>query len=372
MREKIFALIAGSAIAVTAAVPASAAPVAWENDTTSDFENSYHLGCTWDDLNSDGHVDNWDAIEANPEDEFTAGDCIRTYVQDNSLDIGHFERYIGGDGSVTDSDGNPIGTYLDAPFCSSGWGIGLDPITESTVEIDSHGDQIYVIKGTYNGLDVVGELRMYSEQDLIRWHWTFTNNSGSDINGTNVEIDNGDTQDNYGDGTTSDGDQVWETGDWYATMFDADNTVADGDRTAIATAYMGGNGEIAISGIDSTAVITNGDELYLDYDFDVAAGETKELIYFLTASDYAAGEAAIDADTADPTVVDFGDGVVQGRYARGLVDNNNSNWETIITEVEPEEELPNTGFDSSVIAIAGIAAVAAGGAVIARRRRARA
>jgi hypothetical protein len=50
MRTKLLALIAGSAIALTAAMPAAAAPAVWDNDANSDFENRYHLGqgCTWD------------------------------------------------------------------------------------------------------------------------------------------------------------------------------------------------------------------------------------------------------------------------------------------------------------------------------------
>lgn len=369
MRAKLLALVAGSALALVATVPANAAPVAWTNDTTSGFDNDFHLGCAWNDLNADNDYDWWDASEENPANEVTIDSCVKTYVQDDSLNIGHFERYIDGDGTMTDINGDAIGSFIDAPFCSSGWGIDLDTVTDSTVEIDSHGDKIFVIEGTYNGLDVVGELRMYSEQDLIRWHWTFTNNTNSAINGTNVEIDNGDTQDNYGDGTTSSGDQLWTEDDWYATMFDADETVADGDRTAIATAFMGGDGEIDITGVYYDDVITDGEELYLDYDFDVAAGETAELIYFLTSSDYVAGADPIAANTVDPTVADFGDGIVQGRYARGLVDNDNSNWETIIPEAEPE--LADTGADTSSL-WAGLGLLAAGVAVVAIRRRVRA
>jgi LPXTG-motif cell wall-anchored protein len=152
-------------------------------------------------------------------------------------------------------------------------------------------------------------------------------------------------------------------------MFDADETVADGDRTAIATAFMGGDGEIDITGVYYDDVITDGEELYLDYDFDVAAGETAELIYFLTSSDYVAGADPIAANTVDPTVADFGDGIVQGRYARGLVDNDNSNWETIIPEAEPE--LADTGADTSSL-WAGLGLLAAGVAVVAIRRRVRA
>lgn len=369
MRAKLLALIAGSAIALTAVAPATAAPVVYDNDTNTELENGYHFDCTWDDLNLDGNVNDYYDSDADINDEFTPGNCIVTNVDDLSLDISHFERYIGGDGTVTDGNGDKIGTFLDAPFCSSGWGVSLDDDATVTVEIDSHGDKVFIITGTYNGLDVVGELRMYSEQDLMRWHWTFTNNTGSASTNNVVTVTNGSSQDYSGDGTTSDGDQSWETGDWYGTMFDADQTASDGDRTAIATAFVGGNGEIPVDDIDSSDVITNGDELIINYNFDVADGENVELIYFLTSSDYEAGDAAIAADTVDPTVADFGDGIVQGRYARGLVDNDNSNWGTIIPEAEAE--LADTGADTSSL-WAGLGLLVAGVAVVAVRRRARA
>jgi LPXTG-motif cell wall-anchored protein len=236
------------------------------------------------------------------------------------------------------------------------------------VEIDSRGDKVFVITGTYNGLDVVGELRMYAEMDLMRWHWTFTNNDNAAINNTNVELANGDSQDYYGDGTTSDNDQLWETTDWYGTMFDAGDTTDDGDRSAIATAFVGGNGEIEVSSVEENDVIDDGEELQLDYDFDVAAGESKELIWFLSSSDYTAGEDPIASNSVDPLVAGFGDGVVQGRFARGLVDNNNSNWETIIPEAA---NLADTGADTSTL-WAGLGLLVAGVAVVAVRRRSRA
>jgi len=371
MRIRLIALLAGSAIALTAAMPAAAAPTAWDNGLNTEFENRYHLGqgCAWVDrleddgfggLALDGEIDDESAVNNDPTDELTIDTCILTTVYDDSLDIQHYERYIDGDGSVT-------GSFIDAPFCSSGWGIELlDP--SATVVIDQRGDKVFALTGTYNGLDVVGELRMYAEMDLMRWHWTFTNNGNSAINDTHVELDNGSSQDNYGDGTTSDNDQVWETTDWYGTMFDAGDTVDDGDRTAIATAFVGGNGEIAISGIDESDVIDDGEELVLDYDFDVAAGESKELIWFLSSSDYTAGADPIASDSVDPLVAGFGDGVVQGRFARGLVDNNNSNWETIIPEAA---DLADTGADTSSL-FAGLGLLIAGVAVVAVRRRTRA
>lgn len=355
MRAKLLALLAGSAIALTATVPANAAPVTWDNDLNNDFVNSYHFGCEWEDLNTDTYVYDTPDSEADVSDEVVGGTCTRVRVYDNSLDIGHFERVIDGD-------------FLDAPYCSSGWGIGLDTVTATTVETDSHGDKVFVITGTYNGLDVVGELRMYSEQDLLRWHWTFTNNTNSAITGTNVELDNGDEQDNDGNGTTSDGDQTLETGDWFVTLFDANNTVDDGDRSAIATAFIGGNGEIDITSVEDSEVILNGDQLTLDYDFDVAAGESMELIWFLSSSNYSAGADPIAADSVDPLVSGFGDGVIQGRFARGLVDNDNSNWETIIPEAA---ELAETGADVSSL-WAGLGLLVAGVGVVAVRRRARA
>lgn len=371
MRAKLLALLAGSAIALTATVPANAAPVTWDNDLNNEFQDEYHLGsgCAWVDRLEDdgiggevldGDIDNWDAIDNNPADELTIDTCINTYVYDDSLDISHFERYIGGDGSVT-------GSFIDAPFCSSGWGIDLtDP--SATVVVDSHGDKVFTLTGTYNGLDVVGELRMYAEMDLLRWHWTFTNNTNSAITGVNVELDNGDSQDNYGNGTTSDGDQLLEVGDWYATMFDVDDTIDDGDRSAIATAFIGGNGEIDITSVDSDDVVVGGDQLTLDYDFDVAAGGSMELIWFLSSSDYTAGADPIAADSVDPLVAGFGDGVIQGRFARGLVDNDNSNWETIIPEAA---ELAETGADVSSL-WAGLGLLVAGVGVVTIRRRARA
>jgi LPXTG-motif cell wall-anchored protein len=363
MRTKLLALIAGSAIALTAAMPAAAAPAVWDNDANSDFENRYHLGqgCTWDDLNENTSIEDWSEFEDNAGDELTIDTCILTDVYEESLDISHFERYVGGDGSVT-------GSFIDAPFCSPGWGIDLDTVESTTVEIDSRGDKVFVITGTYNGLDVVGELRMYAEMDLMRWHWTFTNNDNAAINNTNVELANGDTQDSYGDGTTSDGDQVWETTDWYGTMFNADDTVEDGERYAIATAFVGGNGEIAVYDVNENDVIDDGEQLELDYDFDVAAGESKELIWFLSSSDYTAGADPIASDSVDPLVAGFGDGVVQGRFARGLVDNNNSNWETINPEAA---DLADTGADTSSL-WAGLGLLIAGVAVVAVRRRSRA
>ena len=372
MRTKLYALLAGSAIALTAAMPAAAAPTVWDNDANNAFENFYHLGsgCAWADLNSDTYITDSDAVDDDPTDEMTIDTCINTQVSDSSLGIEHFERYIGGDGSVT-------GSFIDAPFCSSGWGLDLDDAS-ATVEADSHGDKVFTLTGTYNGLDVVGELRMYAEMDLMRWHWTFTNHDIVAINDTNVELSNGETQDNYGYGTTTDNDQVWETTDWYGTMFDAGNTADDGDRTAIATAFVGGNGEVAIASIEYNAVITNGDELILDYDFDVAAGESKELIWFLSSSDYTtAGESDIADNSVDPLVAEFGEGVVQGRFARGLVDNDNSNWETIIAEeedladTEEEVDLAATGADTSSL-WAGLGLLIAGVAVVAVRRRSRA
>lgn len=354
MRAKLLALLAGSAISLSVAMPAAAAPVAWDNDANNGFVDRYHLGCEWNDLNQDTVVDDFWDLDNNVNDEVVGTTCVSTDVDDSSLDIGHFERFVAGD-------------FLDAPFCSSGWGINLtDPVT--TVEIDSHGDKVFVITGTYNGLDVVGELRMYAEQDLLRWHWTFTNNTNSAITGTNVELDNGDTQDNDGNGTTSDGDQALETGDWFVTLFDVNDTVDDGDRTSIATAFIGGNGEIDITSVDSDAVIVDGDQLTLDYDFDVAAGESMELIWFLTSSDYTAGAEPIAADSVDPLVAGFGAGVIQGRFARGLVDNDNSNWETIIPEAA---ELADTGADMSSL-WAGLGLLVAGIGVVAVRRRVRA
>ena len=363
MRNKIIALLAGSAIALTAAMPAAAAPTAWDNNLNTEFENRYHLGqgCAWVDLDLDSWVDDESAVDNDPADELTIDTCILADVFEDSLDISHFERYIGGDGSVT-------GSFMDAPFCSDGWGIDLDTVESTTVEIDSRGDKVFVITGTYNGLDVVGELRMYAEMDLMRWHWTFTNNDNAAINNTNVELANGDSQDYYGDGTTSDNDQLWETTDWYGTMFDAGDTTDDGDRSAIATAFVGGNGEIEVSSVEENDVIDDGEELVLDYDFDVAAGDSKELIWFLSSSDYTAGEDPIASNSVDPLVAGFGDGVVQGRFARGLVDNNNSNWETIIPEAA---NLADTGADTSTL-WAGLGLLVAGVAVVAVRRRSRA
>ena len=355
MRAKLLALLAGSAIALTATVPANAAPVAWDNDVNNEFQDEYHLGCEWEDLDLNTYVNDPADANADPTDEVVGGTCIRTYVYDTSLSIQHYERVVDGD-------------FLDAPFCSSGWGISLDAVTATTVETDSHGDKVFVITGTYDGLDVVGELRMYSEQDIIRWHWTFTNNTNSAISGVNVELDNGDSQDNSGNGTTSDGDQLLEVGDWYATMFDVDETIDDGDRSAIATAFIGGNGEIDITSVDSDDVVVGGDQLTLDYDFDVATGESMELIWFLSSSDYTAGADPIAADSVDPLVAGFGDGVIQGRFARGLVDNDNSNWETIIPEAA---ELAETGADVSSL-WAGLGLLVAGVGVVATRRRARA
>ena len=360
MRAKLLALVAGSAIALTAAAsPAVAAVEVWDNDLNDEFENGYHFGCSWTDLNSDTYIDNWDSVDANPADEFAAYDCVSVDIYDSSLDINHFERYVGGTASED-------GIFFDAPFCSSGWGIDLtDPA--ATVEIDEHGDKVFVLTGTYDGLDVRGELRMYAEQDLLRWHWTFENNTNAAINGLDIEIDNGDSQDNYGEGTTSDGDQVWETGDWYATMFDSSNN-SETEQSGIATAFMGGNGEIAVDEVEEDDVVTNGSELYLHYILDVPAGGTKELIYFLSNSDYT--EATFTAESVDPIVAEFEDGVVQGRYARGLVDNDNSNWDVIIPEAE-EAALAETGVDASGIAMGG-ALVLAAGAAVAIRRRARA
>lgn len=355
MHAKLLAIIAGSVIALTATVPANATPVTWDNDANSEFENNYHLGCEWEDLNSDGFVYNPNDSYNDVADEVVGGTCMKTFVYDGSLNISHLERFVDGD-------------FLDAPYCSSGWGIYLDAVEATTVEIDAHGDKVFTTTGTYNGLDVVGELRIYAEQDIVRWHWIFTNNTNSAILGTNVEVDNGDSQDNYGDGITSDGDQLLEVGDWYATMFDADNSVNDGDRSAIATAFIGGNGEIEINSIDSENVVDNGDQLIYDYDFDVAAGESVELIWFLSSSNYVASDDPIAVDSVDPLVAGFGDGVIQGRFARGLLDNDNSNWETIIPEAA---ELADTGADVSPM-WAGLGLLVAGVGVVARRRRIRA
>lgn len=357
MRAKLLALIAGSAIALTAAVPANATVEVYDDNLVNDYFGNYHVGCAWTDLDEDDNIDDISAPNTDPTDELILDNCAYVFVYDGALDINHYNRYVGGS---TESDG----VWLDAPFCSSGWGIDLtDPST--TVEVDEHGDQVYVVTGTYNGLDVRGELRIYAEGDVLRWHWTFDNSTNADINGTDVEVDNGDSQDNYGDGTTSDGDQVWETGDWYATMFD--HTYNDEtERSGIATAFVGGNGEIEIDQVEEDDVVTNGSELYLHYNFDVPAGGTKELVYFLSNSDYT--EDTFTDESVDPLVADFEGGVLQGRYARGLVDNDDSNWDVIIPEPAAEEDLAETGIDASGIALGGALVLAAGAAVVIRRR----
>ena len=355
MRTKLLALLAGSAIALSAAAPAHA--TSWDG---SYFD--FGLGQDWEldnfyiedvDLNttsvgftqpsSDGeYTDIWDGGLRMSVTSATAGLSDDNYDCDNNSDI-----------NITDDAGS---LAID---CTTDWSQPNDDVA------------------------IRGHIRIYGpDGDLIRYVLEITNNSTSAITDFTVE-----TWTDFG----SSGD-IWGYQNVDESVLSLPANDSSGNAAAIEATdsnwivNIDGNdpsGSLAwgnsTGSVDVALTETDDDTFYTDTDaFTVGAGETVYLAYFtgwdpthLNTVGYNPGQFDSDADAeanGDAVVTNSAEfNAFSGRLAAGLPDGANViNWGPA-----PDEDLADTGADTSSL-WAGLGLLIAGVAVVAVRRRSRA
>lgn len=353
MRAKLLALLAGTAIAVTATTPAHA--TTWSGNG---FE--FGLGEYWDFSNfSMGDVRlGSTAVEfADNEDEESG---LYTDIWDGGLDIEVTSPTAGVDG----------GSYE----CSSDSDIEIT--VGDNVDLQCTTDWADV---TNEDVSIRGAIRIYGpDGDLVRMALAITNNSDEDI--TDFVVD---THTDWG----TDGD-IWDYQNYDEAVLAVPATEGNDNSAAIEetgsdwiSTYSDGDapGSLAwgsdAGSVDVALTETSSDEFYTESEeFTVRAGETAYLVYFLGwdpanlveiaygDNDFTdEGDDILAADAVADAATEFNE--FSGRLNDGLEDANVLNWGP-----DPGPALADTGVDASGIALGGALVLAAGVAVAIRRR----
>ena len=366
MRAKLLAIVAGSAIALTAAAPANAA--SWDGN---DFQ--FGLGSSWE-LN-DFYIEDVDLGDA-PVD-FTQpsiddpSDVRYTDIWDGGLEMFVTSPTLGLDAA----DYNCNGVDSDIDITTDGSDLSIDCLTDWNEPNDSD-------------VSIRGNIRIYGpDGDLVRYVLKITNNTNADI--TDFEME---TTTDFGSG----GD-IWGYQNFDANILDVPATETNDNAGAIEDAasnwvvhMRSANDDPAGSlawGIQSPTLVdvsldeTDGDTYYTRSDtFTVAAGETVYVAYFtgwnpqglvdLGYTENTFGSSAdseTDADSVVAAAAEFND--FTGRLTAGLpVGANVINWGPVEAS---SDDLAETGADISSL-WAGLGLLVAGVGVVAIRRRVRA
>ena len=363
MRTKLLALLAGSAIALTATAPAHAAtwtgdPFSFGYGTDWDLSNWYmddaDFGSSAGPLEasfSGEYTDTWDTALQLDVTSATLDLLDQTYECDNDSDIDIAE--VDGDVDIT---------------CTTDWSAPNDA--------DVH------IRGA---IHISGP-----DGDLVRYTLEITNNSGAAIDDFVVGT--------YTDWGSSDSEGLWAYQNYDATVLTApadedNNNSADIEETgsdwlvhyeaddapgSLAWGNAGGD-------IDVFLAETEGDYYWTETpEFTVADGETVYLAYYTGwnpallhtlgyTNSYDVDVQPVAADALAADAVEFDS--FSGRLIAGLPAGANViNWGPIPEDevLEPEaEDLAATGADTSSL-WAGLGLLIAGVAVVAVRRRSRA
>lgn len=358
MRAKIFATIAASAIALTAAAPAHA--TTWDGNA---FQ--FGLGSSWE-LNDfyieDVYLGDSSVPFTQPYDENIYTDIwdggLKMFVTSPTLGLDAVEYNCNG---VTD----------DIDITTDGDDLSIDCLTDWNEPSDPD-------------VSITGNIRIYGpDGDLVRYVLQITNNSASDV--TDFELE---TTTDFG----SSGD-IWGYQNFDAGILgvpadeNSDNSAALEDAGANWIVNYDGNdasgslawGTSGVVPVDVAVDETSSDTFYTRSDtFTVAAGETVYFAYFtgwnpqgLLDLGYTDGsrfpsqtESEADADSVVALAAEFND--FTGRLTSGLPAGANvANWGTVPAS---DEDLAETGVDASGIALGGALALATGVAVVVRRR----
>ena len=361
MRTKLLAVLAGSAIALSASSPAIAASY-----DGNDF--MFGLGTEWD-LSSNFNLEDVEVGTSARGFEQPSLDGIYTDIWDGALDmnVASIAAGIDGDYNCTGSDSD-IDIVVDDDdlviTCLENWGELTTP-----------------------DLEVNGEIRIYGpDGDLVRYTLEIHNASSSDITDFVVS-----TNTNWG----SDGD-IWAYQNYDASVLAVPAPDASGNADKLESVASNwlvnysdedapgsvawGNDE---GSVDVVLVATDDDDVDTQTDtFTVGAGETVYLVYFLGWDPANLIELAYEGD-GDGEYVTAGDedlasaavaeaavefNSFSGRLTRGLPAGANVlNW----TPATEAEGLATTGADNVSI-WAGLGLLVAGVAGRAIRRRVRA
>ena len=368
MRMKLVALLAGSAIALTAAIPAAATP--WD-DNGFDFG----LGTSWE-LDTDFTIDDVDL-----------GTTALGFVQPYSDGI-YTDIWDGGLEMELESTTAGIDSAYDCTDTASDIDIALEDDDVVITCLENWADL------TTPDLEVSGEIRIYgSDGDLVRYTLEIHNASTSDITDFQVRSNT-----DWG----SDG-EIWAYQNFDAGVLavpapeansnaedlqsvDSNWVVNFSDEDAPGSLAWGNDGGL----VNVDLVETDGDYFGTESDtFTVAAGETVYVVYFTGWDPASLIELGYEGD-GDGEYVNDGDEDLastavaenavefdsfSGRLIAGLPAGANViNWGPIPEDevLEPEaEDLAATGADTSSL-WAGLGLLIAGVAVVAVRRRSRA
>lgn len=356
MRAKILATIAGTALALTATAPATAAP--WDGQ---DFDFGYGQDWEFNNFNLD------DVNYAPTVVDFTqpaSNGNVGTDIWDGSLEMAVNSSTAGVDEPYSCNQDSDIDIAMD----------GDDLVIKCTTAWDAP---------TNSDVDIRGNIRLYGpDADLVRYVLEITNNSNADITDFYVMTmtDFGSSGDIWGyqnedpavlavpaSESDDNSEAINSTGSYWLVNY-------DGSDPSGSLAWGNENGSVLteLSETSSDIMYTTTEE------FTVPAGETVYLAYFLGWDPEHLSTVTYNDDQRfanDAEVEANGDAVVakaqefntfSGRLVTGLEDANVVNWGPA-----PEEELADTGADTSSL-WAGLGLLVAGVAVVAVRRRVRA
>lgn len=355
MKQKLLALLAGSAIALTAVAPAHAAP--WNG---SDF--NFGFG-------------NWDLNNFRIDD-----------VRLNSTSVSFTQPNSGGTGTdiwdgglkmyVTSATAGLMSEYYD---CDNNSDINITEDAGSlAIECTTDWSQ-----PTNDDVAIRGHIRIYGpDGDLIRYVLEITNNSASAITDFTVGTftDFGSTGDIWGYQNVDEAilslPAIASSGNAAAIETTDSNWLVNIDGNDPSGSLAWGN---SAGSVDVALTETFGDTFSTDTDaFTVGAGKTVYLAYFtgwdpahLNTLGYDPGQFDSDADAeanGDVVVANSAEfNSFSGRLAAGLPDGANViNWGPA-----PDEDLADTGAETSSLWV-GVGLLIAGVAVVAVRRRSRA
>lgn len=361
MRTKLLAVLAGSAIALSASSPAVAAT--WDGN---DF--GFGLGVRWE-LGSDFEMD--DVYLGSTVLGFSQpyGSGVYTDIWDGALDMNVASIAAG-----IDSDYDCTGTASDIDIST----VDGDVVISCQADWD---------EPTNADVNIRGEMRIYGpDGDLVRHTLAIENTSTSDITDFVVS-----TNTNWG----SDGD-IWAYQNYDASVLAVPAPDASGNADKLESVASNwlvnysdedapgsvawGNDE---GSVDVVLVATDDDDVDTQTDtFTVGAGETVYLVYFLgwdpanlielaymgdgDGEYVTAGDEDLASAAVAEAAVEFNS--FSGRLTRGLPAGANVlNW----TPATEAEGLATTGADNVSI-WAGLGLLVAGVAGRAIRRRVRA
>lgn len=365
MKPRFLALLAGSAIALTAVAPAHAAP--------------------WNGSNFNFGLGNWRFYNFKVDDVHLNSTSV-SFTQPNSggtdTDIwdGGIKMYVTSATAGLDDEN-------DDYYCDNNSDINITEDAGS-LAIECTTDWS---NPTNDDVAIRGHIRIYGpDGDLIRYVLEITNNSASAITDFNVR-----TLTDFG--TCGD---IWGYQNVDEDILSLPAIASSGNAAAIETTdsnwlvnidgLCGGvsvatdpSGSLAwgnsAGSVDVALTVTNGDRFTTDTDaFTVGAGKTVYLAYFtgwdpahLNTLGYNPGRFDSDAETeanGDVVVANSAEfNSFSGRLAAGLPDGANViNWAPA-----PDEDLADTGAETSSLWV-GVGLLIAGVAVVAVRRRSRA